>query len=226
MKAHKNVVEPSHWPKYLRYTQSYIYHSSVSLEVKKTINEGPKSPQRSSSSQNHNSQKNNHVVIRHITEPSHPAYNQFGLFASKKIPAKAHILDYIGKLSQDFPSLKYTNCGCKGEIHADERLTSGMQIRGYDLTKTNCLSDYDLSLLRLKNGESIGIDASTTGNEARFINDYRGIKLKPNAAFIDYRTDSGELKMGIWAANEDIKKGDELLVSYGKAWWKARTELQ
>ncbi|KAJ3882354.1 SET domain protein [Lentinula edodes] len=192
MKAHKNVVEPSHWPKYLRYTQSYIYHSSVSLEVKKTINEGPKSSQRSSSSQNHNSQNHNHVVIRHITEPSHPAYNQFGLFASKKIPAKAHILDYIG------------------EIHADERLTS----------------DYDLSLLRLQNGESIGIDASTTGNEARFINDYRGIKLKPNAAFIDYRTDSGELKMGIWAANEDIKKGDELLVSYGKAWWKARTELQ
>ncbi|GAW04730.1 SET domain protein [Lentinula edodes] len=142
MKARKNVVEPSHWPKYLRYTQSYIYHSSVSLEVKKTINEGPKSSQRSSSSQNHN-----YVVIRHITEPSHPAYNQFGLFASKKIPAKAHILDYIG------------------EIHADERLTSGMQIRGYDFIKPKCLSDYDLSLLRLQNGESIGIDASTTGNE-------------------------------------------------------------
>lgn len=79
---------------------------------------------------------------------------------------------------------------CLGELHCDERLES----------------DYDLSLHRFQNGESVGIDASTTGNEARFINDYRGIKGKPNAVFIDYRADSGELRMGIWALGEDIKK--------------------
>ncbi|KAJ3783793.1 hypothetical protein GGU10DRAFT_359827 [Lentinula aff. detonsa] len=182
MNAHKDVVEPSHWPKNLRYIQFYTYHSSVSLETKNFLGRGPKFTDRRSPSR--------FVAIRHITDPLHPAYNQYGLFASKKIPAKTHILDYFG------------------EIHADERLTS----------------DYDLSLVRLQSGESIGIDASTTGNEARFINDYRGVKVKPNAVFIDYRTDSGELRMGIWAANEDIKKGNELLVSYGKAWWKARTE--
>ncbi|KAJ4476683.1 hypothetical protein J3R30DRAFT_3488216 [Lentinula aciculospora] len=183
MRAHKKVVEPSHWPQHLRYIQSHTYHSSISSETRKSIEGG--------TSRRRNSFRNDrYVTIRHITDPSHPACNQFGLFALKKIPAKAHILDYIG------------------EIHADERLTS----------------DYDLSLVRLPAGESIGIDASRTGNEARFINDYRGIKLKPNAVFMDYRTDLGELRMGIWAANEDIKKGDELLVSYGKAWWKARTE--
>lgn len=79
---------------------------------------------------------------------------------------------------------------CSGEIHCDERQES----------------DYDLSLYRFQHGESIGIDAGTTGNEARFVNDYRGIKGKPNAVFIDYRADSGELRMGIWALSEDIKK--------------------
>lgn len=61
------------------------------------------------------------------------------------------------------------------------------------------------------------------GNEARFINDYRGIAEKPNAVFLDSRTAAGELRMGIWSGKGVIKKGDEILVSYGKAWWQART---
>ncbi|CAG8490356.1 6788_t:CDS:2 [Ambispora leptoticha] len=52
--------------------------------------------------------------------------------------------------------------------------------------------------------------------EARFINDYRSIAAKPNAAFnefIDART--GELKMGVWVMPGigKIKKGDEILAS-------------
>ena len=60
------------------------------------------------------------------------------------------------------------------------------------------------------------------GNEARFINDYRGIKPKPNALFKDGRTARGELRISIWSANEPIRKGEEILVSYGKSWWRAR----
>ncbi|KAJ8084324.1 hypothetical protein PM082_003093 [Marasmius tenuissimus] len=97
-----------------------------------------------------------------------------------------------------------------GELHCDDRPSS----------------DYDLSLHRFQSGESIGIDASTTGNEARFINDYRGIQAKPNALFTDYRTASGELRMGIWSGNEEIKKGSEILVSYGKSWWKERAQAE
>ncbi|KAE9410735.1 SET domain protein [Gymnopus androsaceus JB14] len=182
MKSRKNAVEPSYWPKHTRYIQSYTYHPSVSLETKGFIQGDVKIPAQLSPN------RISAIRPRPILEISHPACNQFGLFASKKILAKAHILDYIG------------------ELHCDERLES----------------DYDLSLHRFQNGESVGIDASTTGNEARFINDYRGIKGKPNAVFIDYRADSGELRMGIWALGEDIKKGDEILVSYGKSWWKSR----
>ncbi|KAH9065707.1 hypothetical protein EDB87DRAFT_1592631 [Lactarius vividus] len=69
-----------------------------------------------------------------------------------------------------------------GEVHSDERPTS----------------DYDVSLYRFAgNGESIGVDASNMGNEARFVNDYRGIRPKPNAEFADRRATGGDLRMGM-----------------------------
>ncbi|EGO24943.1 hypothetical protein SERLADRAFT_468952 [Serpula lacrymans var. lacrymans S7.9] len=93
-----------------------------------------------------------------------------------------------------------------GEVHCDDRPTS----------------DYDLSLYRSQDGVSVGVDASKVGNEARFINDYRGVKSKPNVVFVDRRTSSGELRMSIWSSAAPIKKGEEILVSYGKSWWRSR----
>jgi len=69
----------------------------------------------------------------------------------------------------------------------------------------------------------VGVDAGAMGNEARFINDYRGIRSKPNAVFVESRTLQGELRMSIWSSTDPIQKGDEILVSYGKSWWRART---
>jgi hypothetical protein len=60
------------------------------------------------------------------------------------------------------------------------------------------------------------------GNEARFVNDYRGIRSKPNAVFVESRTSQGELRMSIWSSKDPIQKGDEILVSYGKNWWRSR----
>ncbi|KAI0670180.1 SET domain protein [Trametes maxima] len=93
-----------------------------------------------------------------------------------------------------------------GEVHCDDRPDS----------------DYDLSLYRTLDHISVGLDAQRVGNEARFINDYRGVKPKPNANFQERRTDCGELRMSVWSGNDAIKKGDEILVSYGKSWWHAR----
>lgn len=95
-----------------------------------------------------------------------------------------------------------------GEIHCDERPHS----------------DYDLSLHRFPDGTNVGIDASLMGNEARFVNDYRGISNRANAVFLDRRTQSGALKMGVWSSTEEIRKGEEILVSYGKSWWRCRIE--
>ena len=79
-----------------------------------------------------------------------------------------------------------------------------------------------MSLCRLSGNVSIGIDASVMGNQARFINDYRGIANKPNAIFQDDRTQSGELCMNVWSFKQEIKKGEEIVVSYGKSWWTSR----
>ena len=92
-----------------------------------------------------------------------------------------------------------------GEVHCEERA-----------------SDYDLSLYRSNEGTNIGIDARFMGNEARFINDFRGISDRPNAFFVDRRTDSGELRMSVWSGKEGIKKGSEVVVTYGKSWWSSR----
>jgi hypothetical protein len=79
-------------------------------------------------------------------------------------------------------------------------------------------------LFRSADGLSIGVDASEMGNEARFVNDYRGIRDKPNASFEDDRSADGELRMSVWSLNSPISKGEEILVSYGKSWWRARAE--
>ncbi|KIJ45564.1 hypothetical protein M422DRAFT_29687 [Sphaerobolus stellatus SS14] len=96
-------------------------------------------------------------------------------------------------------------CDYLGEVHCDDRN-----------------SDYDLSLLRTRDGTNVGVDANRKGNEARFVNDYRSIQAKPNAIFKEGRTTSGELRISIWSGASKLRKGEEILVSYGKSWWKAR----
>ena len=78
-----------------------------------------------------------------------------------------------------------------GQVHAESRETS----------------DYDLSLLKTSGGINIGIDAQLMGNEARCVNDYRGVADRPNAAFKEGRTEKGELRMSIWTAAKPVHKG-------------------
>ncbi|KAF9535504.1 hypothetical protein CPB83DRAFT_830508 [Crepidotus variabilis] len=175
---------PSNWPSVVRFIQSPAYHVSVPAAVRSHI-EG------SCISLKNNQipiSKDAKVVIRRITDTSHPAFGQFGLFAGQRIPPKMHIIYYFG------------------EIHCDDRSDS----------------NYDLSLCRLDGEINVGIDAHGMGNQARFVNDYRGIADKPNSIFVDGRLNSGALSMTIWSGNQEIKKGQEILVSYGKSWWQSR----
>ncbi|RHZ74139.1 hypothetical protein Glove_227g61 [Diversispora epigaea] len=81
-------------------------------------------------------------------------------------------------------------------------------------------SDYELGF-----NQQFCIDGWRKGSEARFINDYRGIRPKPNVAFHEYiDSHSGKVKMGVWVIPGvgKIKKGEEIVVSYGKSFWKER----
>ncbi|KAF2478042.1 uncharacterized protein BDR25DRAFT_321170 [Lindgomyces ingoldianus] len=105
----------------------------------------------------------------------------------------------------------------------------------HDKTDTDEQSDYDLSLDR---NLGIGVDASKMGNEARFINDYRGVSTGPNAEFRDFFVDigngKGEKRIGVFVLSvgksgkrvKGIAKGEEILISYGKGFWTERQKTQ
>ncbi|KZV77581.1 SET domain protein [Peniophora sp. CONT] len=188
MSSQKRI--PKHWPANLRYLREPVYHTSVTPDVLAFLRRYGSGTDRSSTFHDAPSSHSS-CIIRPITDAHHPAYDQNGLFYSKKLPPHSFVLDYIG------------------DVHSDERLQS----------------DYDLSLHRFADGTSIGIDAARMGNEARFINDYRGIRDKPNAEFRERRTAQGELRMSVWTITS-VQKGEEILVSYGKSWWKSRSDIQ
>lgn len=97
-----------------------------------------------------------------------------------------------------------------------------------DAADPHAASDYDLSLDREL---QLAIDAQRKGNEARFINDYRGVADRPNAEFKEvWDPRRRERGMAVWVLGEGrsgkgrggVKKGDEILVSYGRGFWGAR----
>lgn len=121
-------------------------------------------------------------------------------------------------------------------LHAAQHLPPDTLILPYlgfvhDQTDTDPESDYDLSLDR---DMGIGVDASKMGNEARFINDYRGVATGPNAEFRDIFVDIGngkvEKRVGVFVLSagksgkraKGIGRGQEILVSYGKGFWSER----
>lgn len=109
--------------------------------------------------------------------------------------------------------------------------------------ETDESSDYDLSLDREL---GFSIDAAAVGNESRFMNDYRGVRSEgPNAEFrdcwvqIEERSDGGgggkargrwERRMGVFVLGagkagkrkEGIARGEEVVVNYGRSFWRER----
>lgn len=105
----------------------------------------------------------------------------------------------------------------------------------HDQTDTDEHSNYDLSLDR---DLGIAVDATNMGNEARFINDYRGVSAHPNAEFRDIYCEIGrgaaEKRVGVFVLSagksgkrsKGIAKGQEILVSYGKGFWTERQTVE
>jgi hypothetical protein len=97
-------------------------------------------------------------------------------------------------------------------------------------------SDYDLWLDR---DAGVAVDAARMGNEARFVNDYRGVPgaVKANAEFCEiWDLRRGEKGMAVFVLpvgkkakgrGGGIARGEEILISYGKGFWgERRGEVQ
>ena len=101
-------------------------------------------------------------------------------------------------------------------------------------TESDPQSDYDLSLDR---ESGVSVDASQAGNEARFVNDYRGVRREgPNAEFRDVWIEMGKgsvgRRIGVFVLgagksrkkSKGIMKGEEIVISYGKGFWNERNK--
>lgn len=192
----KKCEEPKGWPKQLPYLPKPLYSKLFSQADICKLHDKPSNAESISCPNGPSA----NVNIRTILSSDHPAVGQFGLFASKDLMPGTFILFYVGF------------------VHGDQ--------------DTYPDSDYDLSLDR---DLGVGIDAAKMGNEARFINDYRGVNSTgPNAEFKEVWLTVGngnyERRMAVFVLpagksgkrSSGVKKGAEVLVSYGKGFWKGR----
>lgn len=193
---------PVNWPSDIEYLRQPTLSSAVSAPALKLLN----TPTLATASHQRLALSsipfpNPHVRITPVHDPSHPANGQAGLFAIDHLLPNTFILPYIGHLHTNHPQ------------------------------DTDASSSYDISLDREL---GLALDAAKAGNEARFVNDYRGNADKPNAEFRDCWVQTADKKWERWIGifvlsagkagkrKQGIRPGQEILVSYGKAFWTER----
>ncbi|KZZ97392.1 SET domain protein [Moelleriella libera RCEF 2490] len=225
------------------------------------------------------------VRIQAITDPDHPACGQHGLFAAQNLPPGAFVVVYLGRVHPGSTTKTNTTLAAAAAAAAipttNTNAASSSQESGPgqgggsggeesaamvepDSTGTGTSGDYDLWLDR---EVDVAVDAEREGNEARFVNDYRGVRERPNAEFGNGWCERwGQVCVGVWVVKEGkkhknkdknkykdggkghgrqneeegkkkngggggggarkrgsgIRKGDEILVSYGKGFWGGR----
>ncbi|KAL7427494.1 hypothetical protein ACHAXH_001727, partial [Discostella pseudostelligera] len=216
-----NVVNDTHdssWPLDVEFSNNYRWDARVPDEVKdkycprasasSPVSSLPSfteaastlatSSKRSRGTRQRASHRSKTVYYQKIIDPDHPAYGEYGLYCAVPdgAPPGTWLLDYIGHISL-------------GE-HQDNT--------------SNYVSDFGV------HGE-LSVDAATFGNESRFLNDYRNTGRYANVEF-KLRWDAcGELRQGVYVKQKKdsrnpnfsgVAKDEELLVSYGRTYWRSR----
>ena len=155
----------------------------------------------------------------------HPSVGSYGLFAGDEIEYNTFIRPYLGvlhtKADADFHST-YDLSLC----HDPRMSAKGQNDEDKVASKFTSLS--------LEEGEdtdptALYVDSRYWGNESRFVNDYRGIALKPNVefrSFIRHDPSLGEerFQMGLFSIRP-IRKGQEIVINYGKSYWVHHDQL-
>ncbi|KAK4050639.1 hypothetical protein OIV83_003365 [Microbotryomycetes sp. JL201] len=158
------------------------------------------------------------VHIRLIADDKHPAHGQRGLFnGPRKLEPGTWIRDYVGIVHTELDS----------DPTSDYDLTLE---RRTDPSKEQVAPTADNNLNNQQSWTVVAIDATRAGNEARYVNDFRGVADKPNAVFElrewkDRKT--GQVvgrRMAIWAGPRGVDKQVEICVSYGKGFWRERRQ--
>lgn len=203
-----STEKPKNWPAQIKYLIVPSYSSTLTAADFSTLRTKPDNAIENPSNVTRGPCKL--VKIKDIQDPAHPACGQSGLFATKDLKPGSFLLEYLGEIHASIDSAS----------HNEQQVPSLV-------VDDHAHSDYDLSLDR---EASLAIDADKMGNEARFVNDYRGIKTRPNAEFKEvWDPRRKERAMAVWVVPEGksgkgtgIRKGDEIVISYGRGFWGAR----
>lgn len=187
--------------------------------------------------------------LTYLTSPAHSAHLTPQELTSIRRPLQPSTLPALVPQHTNVRIIKITDPAhpayTQHGLFATQHLPPGTLILPYlglvhNARETDPTSDYDLCLDREL---GLSVDAAHTGNEARFINDYRGVPRGdqttvggPNAEFSDCWVSCGggmeERTVGVYVLSAGksgkraagIKKDEEILVSYGKGFWSARNE--
>ncbi|KAJ9474703.1 SET domain-containing protein [Pseudozyma hubeiensis] len=165
-----------------------------------------------------------HSTSRNLT--CHPAAGSHGLFAVQEIPPDTFIRPYLGvlhtKADADFHST-YDLSLCH-----DPRLASAPSHSSKDVAEQIQALSLEQTQPDQHDATALYLDSRHWGNESRFVNDYRGISLKPNVefrSFIQVQDGVERFQMGLFTTRL-VRKGQELLINYGKSFWIHHDQLQ
>ncbi|KAJ2898576.1 SET domain-containing protein [Zalerion maritima] len=200
-------TKPKNWPSSLPYLKVPRYSKNLTPEQLQLVRQQPRAGTVHVIPANEPRGPTSVAKITPIVNPSHPANGQAGLLAARDLKPGQLIVQYIGEL----------HSSCSAEDVAE-----------------HSQSDYDLWIDR---DAGVAVDASRAGCEARFVNDFRGVADRPNAEFREV-WDAARKERGIAVfvlperkgtkarsgpqTKSGIKKGSEILVSYGKGFWGGR----
>ena len=210
----KSQPRPKNWPLEIPYLAAPLYSPQLTKEHLQSLRTRPAGAEDLTDvPRDLKPGPSTLVRITPISDPRHPAHGQCGLFAARDLKPGELIVPYLG------------------EVHVGSASS--------DPRSPHAKSDYDLWL---DHAADVAVDAARCGNEARFVNDYRGVpgKERANAEFRAvwdprFGGGAGERGMAVFvlpagkkavgkAKTVGIAKGDEILISYGKGFWGRRRE--
>lgn len=220
---------PKNWPSNLTYLTSSRYSRLVpssTLEVLRVPISSLLTAPPGSPAVMKGSSINNLVAVQPIINPSHPANGQNGLFATQNLPPNAFILCYLGRVHTN--SVEDTDPNSDYDLSLDRELGIGVDAR-FEGTEARFINDY--------RGVPYNLSQSSGGAKSGNKRDGKDTMRGPNAEFRDIWVDIGrgivEKRIGVFVLTAGksgkrsmgIKKGEEVLVSYGKGFWAGRSGL-
>jgi hypothetical protein len=195
----KSGTPPKAWPKSCQTTYIYepIYSATLDAKTLSNFHSQPFGNSKDSTLlKNPPSGPSALVTIKQITNsPSHPANNQYGLFATRKLPPGSLILFYLG------------------HVHpfSESDLASN-----YDLSMD---SELRIAVDGAKFGNEGRFINDFRGIGERANAEFRDVWLTTSKGTVERRmgvfVTGGKKSLG-------VAKGEEILVSYGKGFWGAR----